>query len=150
MRDGLSQSEIARKMKITRQAVNQLAQPIPEKVMAALHDASKLNQVEPRLIDAARGVLVGWSKELQTEAVIMANPRSGLRIWYRHNLGKCKICPDKKQCKSTLLENATKFGISLTAAERDLDPSKLSALVFSKLLDPKGLGTNFLQIGQSR
>lgn len=135
MRNGLSQSEIARKLNVSRQAVNQLAQPIPEKVTAALWDASKLNRVDPRVVDSARGVLVGWSKEFQTETVITLNPKVGLRVWYKHNLGRCAICPDKKECRSLLLENANEYGVSLNKQEKNLDPSKLSSIIFSRLLD---------------
>ena len=134
MRDGLTQSEIARRLNISRQAVNQLAQTIPTKVTAALYDASELNRVEPRLVDSTRGVLFGWSKEFQTETVITLHPKVGLRVWYQHNLGRCKICPDKKQCKALLLKNALEYGVSLTHQEKELDPSKLSNVIFSKFL----------------
>lgn len=134
MRGGLSQSEIARKLNITRQAVNQLAQTIPERITAALYDASKLNGVEPRHVDSSKGILLGWSRDFQTEAVITLNREAGLRVWYRHNLGQCKICPDKKQCKSMLLKSVGDFGVTLTGQERELDPSKLSSLIFSRAL----------------
>ena len=136
MREGFTQSDIARKLHISRQAVSQLAQSIPHKVEAALYDASRLNGVEPRIVDSARGILLGWSKEFQTDTIIMVNRRIGLRVWYQHNLGRCKICPDKKQCQSLLLEHANEYGISLTRAERALDPSKLSGIIFSKVLGP--------------
>jgi len=132
MREGLSQSEIARKLNITRQAVNQLAQTIPERITAALYDASKLNGVEPRYVDTSKGILVGWSRDFQTEAVITMTRQAGLRVWYQHSLGQCKICPDKKQCKSALLESADALGVSLMRQERDLEPTKLSSLIFSR------------------
>ena len=135
-RKGFSQSEIARKIRISRQAVNQLTQAIPERVTAALNDAARLNRIEPRQINAPQGMLFGWSKEFQTETIIALDSRTGLRVWYRHNLGRCRICPDKKQCRSSLLENAKECGIRLTKTERDLDPSKLSSLIFSRLLGP--------------
>jgi transcriptional regulator with XRE-family HTH domain len=134
LRGGLSQSDIARKLGISRQAVNHLAQSIPDKVTAALYDAASLNRIEPRLIDDTKGVLLGWSKEFQTETVITLNLRVGLRVWYQHNLGRCKICPDKRQCRLSLLENADQYGISLTRTERRLEPSKLSSVIFSRLL----------------
>lgn len=134
MRDGLSQSEIARKFSISRQAVNQLAQTIPERVTAALYDASKLNRVEPRHVDSSKGILLGWSRDFQAEAVITLNREAGLRVWYQHNLGHCKICSDKKQCKSILLKSVGDLGVSLTKQERELDPSKLSSLIFSRAL----------------
>jgi hypothetical protein len=134
MRNGLSQSDIARKLNITRQAVNQLVQTIPEKITAALLDASKLNGVEPKHMDSTRGILVGWSRDFQTEAIITLSPEAGLRVWYQHNLGQCKVCPDRRQCKSTLLRSANDFGVSLTKQERELEPSRLSSLIFSKAL----------------
>ena len=134
MRRGLSQSDIARKLKITRQAVNQLVETIPERVTAALSDASKLNGVEPRFIDTSKGILVGWSKEFQTETVIILEPKEGLRVWYQHNLGRCKICPNKKKCKSTLMKTIDVLNVSLTSKEKALDPSKLASLAFSKVL----------------
>lgn len=136
MRQGLSQSEIARKVNISRQAVNQLAQSIPDKVTAALYDAATLNRIEPRAVDAVKGVLWGWSKEFQSETVVTMNSKTGLRVWYKHNLGRCKICPDRSRCKSSLLANASELGISLTGTERNLDPSKLSTLIFSRVLAP--------------
>ena len=134
MRNGLSQSEIARRLHITRQAVNQLAQIIPERITAALEDASKLNGVEPRYIDSIKGMLLGWSRDFQTEVVITLNAGTGLRVWYQHNLGQCKICPDRPQCKSILLKSANDFGVSLTRQQRELEPAKLSSLVFEKAL----------------
>lgn len=132
MRDGVSQSEIARRLHITRQAVNQFIQTIPVRVTEALIDASKLNGVEPRVIDSAKGVMLGYSRELQTDVVITMHPETGLRVWYQHNLGRCKICSDKKHCKSMLLKTASAWGVTLTSKERDLDPSKLANLTFSK------------------
>jgi len=134
MRDGLSQSDIARKLNVSRQAVNQLVQTIPEKITAALYDAAKLNGVEPRHVDTSHGILLGWSRDFETEAVITVNRETGLRVWYKHNLGKCKICPDRRQCTSALLRSVDALGVSLTSQERELDPSKLSGLVFSKAL----------------
>lgn len=134
LRDGISQSEIARRLGITRQAVGQLAHSIPVKVTTALTDAAALNRVEPRLIDSNRGVLVGWSNEFRTETVITLNPKVGLRMWYKHDLGHCRICPDSKKCRSLLLEHAREFGVSLARYEKDLEPSELSGIVFSRLL----------------
>lgn len=134
MRSGLSQSEIARRFNISRQAVSQLAQTIPERITAALQDASKLNGVEPRYIDSSRGILMGWSRDFQTETIITLTAEAGRRVWYQHNLGRCKICPDKRQCKSAVLKSADDLEVSLARQERELEPSKLSSLVFSRAL----------------
>jgi predicted transcriptional regulator len=133
MREGVSQSEIARRLHISRQAVNQLVQTIPARVTDALYDAAKLNGVEPRNIDTAKGILLGYSRELQTNVVITMHPETGLRVWHQHNLGRCKLCSSKKQCKSMLLKTIHACGVQLTTREKNLDPSKLAGLVFSKV-----------------
>ncbi|MBS7656013.1 response regulator transcription factor [Candidatus Bathyarchaeota archaeon] len=132
LREGLSQSEIARRLNITRQAVNQMISSIPEKITMALMDAAKLNRIEPRYIDNKKGILFGWSIDFQTEVIIALNSE-GLQIWYQHNLGNCKICPNKRECKRNLLKNAKNLGITLKWRERRLSPSKLSSLIFSKI-----------------
>jgi hypothetical protein len=134
MRDGVSQSEIARRLHISRQAVNQLAQTIPLRITEALNDAAKLNEVKPRIINSAQGILFGYSREFQTNVLIAVHPETGLRVWYQHNLGRCKICPNKKKCKSTLMKTIDVLNVSLTSKEKALDPSKLASLAFSKVL----------------
>lgn len=133
MRSGLSQSDVARRLNITRQTVHQLAETIPEKIMAALEDAAKLNGVEARHVDSTKGILFGWSKEFRTETVIALNPEGGLRVWYRHSFGRCDICGDKRRCKSMLLRTTQDLEVSLTPQEKKLDPSRLSDLIFSKI-----------------
>lgn len=96
MRDGLSQSEIARRLHISRQAVNQLVPTIPVRVTEALYDAAKLNEVEPRVVNSVKGILLGYSREFQTDVVITMHPEVGLRLWYQHNLGRCKICEQER------------------------------------------------------
>jgi DNA-binding transcriptional regulator LsrR (DeoR family) len=137
MRDGISQSEIARRLHITRQAVNQMVQTIPVRITEALNDAAKLNGVETKMIDSVKGVMLGYSREIQTNVVITMHPETGLRIWYQHNLGRCDICPDKKQCKSKILKMVDSWGVTVTAKEKNLAPSKLANLVFSKAFGSK-------------
>jgi hypothetical protein len=134
MLDGLSQSEIARKLKISRQAVHKCEATIHERIAEALNDAAKLNRVEPRHLDTSKGILWGWSREFETETVIALDPQEGLRVWYQHSLGKCKICPDKRRCRSILLKHAASLGVSLTRNEENSDPIELSKVVFYRVL----------------
>jgi hypothetical protein len=131
IRSGLRQSEIARVLRISRQGVNRIAEVIPERVEAALTDAAQVNSVEPRFVDVDRGVLFGWNRDFQTETAIMIG-KKGLQVWHQHNLGNCKICPDQKRCKADLVQTADDLGIPLTRAERILEPSELSNLIFSR------------------
>jgi len=133
--DGLSQTEIARRMNVSQQAVSEVVGAISERVSAALNDAAKLNDIEPRFMDVSSGVMLGWSSCFKTEAVITLNPRIGVRIYYQHNLGECKICMKKRACKSRLLKNAQELRVPLTRKEKHLDPSALSSIVFSRVLE---------------
>ena len=108
------------KAHISRQAVSQLVQTIPARVTDALYDAAKLNGVEPRNIDTAKGILLGYSRELQTNVVITMHPETGLRVWHQHNLGRCKLCSSKKQCKSMLLKTINACGVQLTTQRKTL------------------------------
>jgi predicted transcriptional regulator len=132
--DGLSQSNIAKKLNVSQQAVSQVVESISQRMSTALNDAARLNNVEPRFMDINKGIMLGWNSCLRTEVVITLNPRIGLRIYYQHNLGECKICVKRRACKSRLLKNARELGVPLTQQERSLNPSELSSIVFSRVL----------------
>ena len=132
--DGLTQSEIARRLNVTQQAVSQVVDSISERVTTALNDAARLNEIEPRFIDSTKGIMLGWSNCFKTEAVIMFNPKMGLQVYYQNRLGDCDVCVRKRTCKSKLLKNIEVLGISLTAQERSLSPSELSGVVFSRVI----------------
>jgi hypothetical protein len=119
-----------------------LAQAIPNKVSYALSDAAKLNGIEPRYLDSSKGILLGWSREFRTEAVITLDPDKGLRVWYHHSLGRCKICSDKRECKSALLKTAQTLGVPFTKQEAGLLPSKLSSLIFSRAMSTSSYGSS--------
>ncbi len=92
---------------------------------------ARLNRIQPSYIDTSRGILFGWNEHLQSEVVI-AMGAEGLQVWYQHALGDCKICPDMRRCKSTLLKSAKELEVSLTGRERKLHPSELSDIIFSR------------------
>jgi hypothetical protein len=96
-----------------------------------LNDAAKLNRIDPKHVDSSKGILFGWSRDFQTEAVI-AMTEDGLQLWYQHNLGECRICPTKRQCRLMLFRTAENLGVQLSRQERRLDPTKLSSLIFTR------------------
>jgi DNA-binding CsgD family transcriptional regulator len=136
LREGLSQSEIARRLNVSRQAVNKLMDTIPEKIGSALNDAAKLNRISPTYLDVTKGLLIGWSKDLKSEVVIAMGPQ-GLQVWYQHSLGECKICPDRGSCKSVLVKSAHDLRVHLKWSEKRLPPSELSDLIFSRASNRK-------------
>jgi len=69
-RSGLSQSDIAAKLGISRQAVNQALLDATEKVTKALSEAAGINKVAIESIDSTTGLLTGWSREFSVKVVI--------------------------------------------------------------------------------
>jgi hypothetical protein len=113
-----------------------MSEAIPERVAAALNDAARINRVEPKRIDMSKGILFGWSRDFQSETVI-AFGKNGLQVWHQHNLGECGICPDIRECRSILRKTAEDLGVTLTRTERNLNPSELSDLIFSRFRGDK-------------
>ncbi len=130
---GLTLSEIATKLGISRQAVHKTMQTVENKVYEALISAAAASKVEIRRIDAKRGILVGWSPWLKTEVYITFSSRNGLQIWFKHE-GDCKTCPLREDCRKILLNEAEERGIELPAS-REIEPSKLAEILFDKLLE---------------
>jgi len=132
-RSGLSISEIASRLGISRQAVHKSLQSIESKVYRALIATARASKIEVRKIDAQKGVLVGWSPGLDTEVYITFSSKNGIQIWFRHERRDCKDCPFREDCKRILFEEAEERGISLPKDE-NLDPSDLAKLLFEKLV----------------
>jgi predicted transcriptional regulator len=131
---GLSQSQIARKLNVSQQAVSQVVGSISERVITALNDAARVNEIEPRYVDSSKWIMLGWSNCFNTEAVITFNPKMGVQVYYQHRLGECKICLRKRACKSRLLKNARVLGVPLNSHELSLSPTELSGVIFSRVV----------------
>lgn len=131
MRNRVIQSEIARRLHISRQAVNQLVQTIPVKITEALDDAAKLNEVEPKIIDSVRGILLGYSKEFRTDVVIVMHPEADYVYGINTILVDAKYVRARDSVKC-FLKTINLLGFSLSAKEKIPDPSSLASFVFSK------------------
>ncbi len=97
-REGLTQSQIATRLRLTRQDVHFLARQIHSRVTSALTDAAKLCRVDPKEVDARNGILFGWCRELQAEAVIGFNSEQGLSYWVCGLICPCpyRVCDRKR------------------------------------------------------
>lgn len=80
-RTGLSQSDIALKLGISRQAVNQALVGATGKVTRALADAATINKNAIEGINSTTGILTGWSREFSDKAVISTKRRDEMQIW---------------------------------------------------------------------
>ena len=130
---GLSQSDIANKFRISRQTVNKTLTTIRAKLSKALMEAARINRIEVRRIDPLKGILVGYSPDLNSEVVITFSAKNGIQVWYKHE-GNCENCRMKEECMKILLSEAEERGIKLSEEDRSKKPSELAKILFSKIL----------------
>ena len=128
-RDGLGQSEIAGKLRVSRQAVNQALIEATARVTRALTEIAAINKIAVENIDSTSGILTGWSREFSIKAVISITRRDGMQIWYEH-VADCGHCTNYSACKAYLFRNANERGIKLTKEQKKLAPSKLAQKLF--------------------
>jgi predicted transcriptional regulator len=126
---GLSLSEIASALKISRQAVHKGLQSLETKIYKALIGVAKANRIEIREINAKKGYLVGWSPEFGVEVIITFSAKNGVQVWFRHK-GDCKNCSMREECRRILLNEAEERGIEL----KEDEPCKMAEELFRRIL----------------
>ena len=130
---GLSKAEIGRRLGVTRQAVYDTEGVMLGKVESALIHAAESNMVEPQYVDAAKGVLLGYSPQTRQRVIITFSARNGVQTWH-YEQPDCGACMWEESCKKRLVDEAEERGIRLSAEERELPPSKLAHAIFSKII----------------
>jgi predicted transcriptional regulator len=128
-RTGLPQTNIADKLGISRQAVNQALQEATGKVTKALTETATINKIEIESIDSATGILSGWSREFSIKAVISVTKHDGMQVWYEH-VADCAHCNKNSSCRAYLVRSAKERGIKLTNEQKNQAPSKLAQSLF--------------------
>ena len=128
-RTGLQQIDIAERLDISRQAVNQALQEATAKVTKALTETATINKIAVESIDSSSGLLSGWSREFSVRAVISVTKRDGMQVWYEH-VADCGHCTRYYACMAYLSRSAKERGIKLTREQKKLTPSKLAQLLF--------------------
>jgi hypothetical protein len=130
---GLSKAEIGRNLGITRQAVYDAEGIMLDKVERALIHTAESNMIEPRYIDAKKGVMLGYSPANKQQVIITFSAKNGIQTWH-YEQPDCKQCKWMTRCRERLIEETNERNITLTADERTLPPSKLAHTIFSKVI----------------
>ncbi|MBN2334309.1 hypothetical protein JXL21_02035 [Candidatus Bathyarchaeota archaeon] len=130
---GISKAEIGRTLGVTRQAIYDAEGVMLEKVENALMHAAESNMVEPRYVDAAKGVLRGHSPSTGNRVIITFSARNGVQTWH-YQQPNCLRCTWVNRCRERLVDEADERGVSLSAEERKLPPSELAHLIFSSII----------------
>lgn len=135
-RRGLLQTDIARRLNVTRQTINKALNIANSKVSQALLETVKINKIRIKTIDPTKGVLIGYSPEFKTDALVTFSNRNGVQIWYRHE-GDCENCDQFTVCRKILLAEAEEREIQLPGNKESIIPSKLAEILFLKIVGEK-------------
>ena len=130
---GLPEANIARKLDVSRQTVHKALNIANDKVSQALQETARLNKIRVRTVDSTNGILIGYSQEFKTTAMITFSARNGVQIWYRHE-GDCKNCDQLEVCRKALLVEAEERDIQLSENQRSVLPSKLAEILFFRII----------------
>lgn len=130
---GLSKAEIGRTLGITRQAVYDTEGIMLEKVELALIHTAESNMIEPRYVDSAKGILLGYSPANQQNVIITFSERNGVQTWH-YEEPECASCNWKERCRERLLDEAEERDVTLSDEERGLPPSHMAHLIFSRVI----------------
>ena len=129
-RDGLSISEIASKLGISRQAVHKGLQSVDAKIYRALTSAAASAKIEIKRVDVEKGLLIGWSPWLKSDVYMTFSAKNGVQMWFEQEKD-CGSCPFRSDCLRILREEAEERGIELP---KDEEPSRLAKVLFQRLL----------------
>jgi len=126
----LSQSEIGRRLGISRQAVNKSLNLIDSKVEQTFSEAIEANNLEVRSINLVDGVMEAYSPAYRVPVIVSLSNVNGVKVWYLYE-GNCGSCGRAQSCRKMLEDEADERGIELTGNERRLQPTELALKIFS-------------------
>ena len=129
----LSKAEIGRRLGVTRQAVYDAEKVIQAKVEQALIHTAESNMIQPRYVDSAKGILLGYSPSSQRNVIITFSARNGVQTWH-YEQPDCSSCKWVERCRKRLLDEADERDVALSDEEKGLPPSKLAQVIFSRVI----------------
>jgi hypothetical protein len=128
-----NQSEIARALGVTRQAINISLGIIESKVERTFQECLDANNLQPRRINLVEGVMEAYSPAYQLPVIVSLSVANGLKVWYLYE-GRCGRCDLERGCRRALLEEARERGVELEPEETRLEPTRLAHRIFSRYL----------------
>jgi hypothetical protein len=132
-RNRLNQSEIGRRLGITRQAVHKALGVIDSKVERALMEASETNRLEVMSLYLVEGIMVAYSPAYQIPVIVSLSRTNGLKVWHLYE-GDCASCGYERSCRKMLLAEAEERGVELVEEDRKIPPTHLALKIFSRYL----------------
>ena len=134
IREGLSVSAIADKLKTSRQYINQTRLTAKAKLSSTLLDVAGANDINVTKLYPKEAILLGYHPGLQKKTIITYTTRHGIKVWYWHdNPEEIKDQKFLHRTRKYLLDIAKEHNIKLENAS-EIHPAKLAHMLFSKLV----------------
>jgi len=128
-----NQSEIARILGVTRQAVHISLGIITGKMEQTFNECLQANNLMPKKINLVDGVMEAYSPAYQLPVIVSLSVANGLKVWYLYE-GRCSRCDLERGCRKALLGEAQERGVELGPEEMRLEPTRLALRIFSRYL----------------
>lgn len=131
---GLTVTNIAEKLKTTRQYVNQTRLTTQTKLATTLLEVAQVNDLQVTKLVPQQAILLGYHPSLKKKAIITYTTTHGLKMWYWHdNPQEITDTTYLNQTHQYLIDIAKERGIEIPDADK-IHPAKLAHLVFCKLI----------------
>ena len=131
---GFSVSNIADKLKTTRQYVNQTRLTAEAKLSTTLWEVAQVNDLQVTRLYPKQAILLGYHPALKRKAIITYTTSHGIKVWYWHdNPEEVTDQAFLNQTRQYLIDIAKERGIEIENAGK-IHPAKLAHIIFSKLI----------------
>jgi hypothetical protein len=131
---GLSVTNIALKLKTTRQYVNQTRLTAEAKLTNTLMEVAQVNDLQITKLYPRQAMLLGYHPALKRKAIITYTTSHGLKVWYWHdNPEEVTDTAFLNQTRHYLIDIANERGITIENAA-NIHPAKLAHMIFTQLI----------------
>jgi hypothetical protein len=131
---GLSVSNIADKLKTTRQYVNQTRLTAEAKLSNTLLEVAQVNDLQVTKLYPKQAILLGYHPALKRKAIVTYTTSHGVKVWYWHdNPEEVTDQAFLNQTRQYLIDIAKERGIEIEGTDK-IHPARLAHIIFSKLI----------------
>jgi hypothetical protein len=131
---GLTVTNIAEKLKTTRQYVNQTRLTTQTKLATTLLEVAEVNNLQVTKLIPQQAILLGYQPELKKKAILTYTTTHGLKMWYWHeNPEEVTDTTYLNQTRQYLIDIAKERRLEIPNADK-IHPAKLAHQIFCQLI----------------
>jgi transcriptional regulator len=132
---GITIVDIAKKLRTSRQYINQTKLAAEAKISQALLDVAQVNELQVTKVNVHEAILLGYHPGLKRKAVVTYTTKHGMKVWYWHDKPEEEALNEDflRQTQQYLLDVAAERGIEVKDAQK-MHPAKLAQAIFSELI----------------